>query len=292
MLLSLQHPFSHSREENKYINKEKLESFLFLLAVFQLLTPIGTSQDCCRNESQELLRISLFSQCIMCPTRTEFIFCFSLSEIITLDAWEEIHSFEVSQVLISREERLFKEIAEQQSLTHFKEELDKLAYDYNDQKERVLKLVEGSLTLKPDDVKSLKSAIKAICEEEEQDHLWKHRDQTPPPWRPFGLKKLHDEKLCSLVKERLDNPPTPPAVQLESSIQADITSMGRQLKEDLLWVVDVLKIFYPSHMDICNFYARLYHQALSARLRKIADFGLGDKDCTFLLRWVNEYYPE
>lgn len=135
--------------------------------------------------------------------------------------------------------------------------------------------------------------MKAIAQEDKLDQLWKQRDRTAPNWRPGGWKELHDSTLRSLVKDHMDNPSTPLAIQVEgSSVRADIQSMGMQLKHDLLWVVDVVKTCYPPEMDICNFYAGLFHQIFSSRLRKIADFGLDDKDSTILLQWVNDYYPQ
>lgn len=195
-------------------------------------------------------------------------------------------------MLIQREERLFGEITEAEVLVHHEEEKEKLAVDYAELEGRVLQTLEVSLI--PEEVSSeaLTSAVKAIIQEVDQDLRWKQRTWIPPAWRPRCWKKLHDEKLRSLVEQRMDNPSTPLPSGKWSSIQADIQSLGRQLKEDLLWVVEVVKICYPHQLDICNFYAKLYHQNLSSRLRKIAEFMLDNRDCIFLLRWVNEYYPE
>lgn len=199
---------------------------------------------------------------------------------------------EASQLLRDREERLFGEIMEAEALKHHEEEVDKLAADYRDLEGLVLQTLRQSLTPGEVRVEVLASAVRAINQEVNQDQQWKQRDRISPAWRPCGWKKLHDSTLHSLVEGRIDNPSTSPADQVEqSSFQANINSMGRQLKEDLLLVVKAVKSCYPPEQDICNFYARLYHQTFSARLRKIAEFVLEDKDCTFLLRWVNEYYP-
>lgn len=195
-------------------------------------------------------------------------------------------------MLIQREERLFGEITEAEVLVHHEEEKEKLAVDYAELEGRVLQTLEVSLIPEEVGSEALTSAVKAIIQEVDQDLRWKQRTWTPPAWRPRCWKKLHDEKLRSLVEQRMDNPSTPPPSGNWSSIQADIQSLGRQLKEDLLWVVEVVKICYPHQLDICNFYAKLYHQNLSSRLRKIAEFMLDNRDCIFLLRWVNEYYPE
>lgn len=200
---------------------------------------------------------------------------------------------EASRLLIEREERLFEEIKESDELKHHEEEVWKLAADRNALEALVLQTLKLSLDLEEDSSGALASAVKAMTQEEDQDRKWTQRGQTPPPWRPSGWKKVHDSTLGILVEDRLDSPSTPPADKADQpSINADVNSMGRQLKDDLLAVVRVVKSCYPPQLDICNFYARLYHQAFSTRLRKVADFVLDDKDCKFLLRWVNEYYPQ
>ncbi|KAF1374411.1 hypothetical protein PFLUV_G00228820 [Perca fluviatilis] len=215
-------------------------------------------------------------------------------QIVTLTFEQRLEAqqlFEAGQLLIEREDRLFWEINEAEKLTHHEEEVNKLAADHH----ALQGLVQKTLSLSLGEVSSetLTSAVKAVNQEEDQDQQWTQRDRTPPQWRPSEWKKLHDSTLRCLVEERLDNPATPPADKGNmSDIEADVCSMGRQLKEDLLSVVDEVKSCYPPEWNISNFYAGLYHEAFSARLRKIADFGLDDKDCTVLLHWVNEFYPE
>ncbi|XP_053192211.1 tumor necrosis factor alpha-induced protein 2-like [Scomber japonicus] len=199
---------------------------------------------------------------------------------------------EASQLLIKREDKLFGEITDAEAVKHQEEEVERLASDRRDLEDLIKKILNQSLKTEVN-AEALKSAVKAICQEEEQDQRWKQRDGTSPVWRPSEWKKLHDSTLYSLVKERMDNPHNPPAdFGEQSSLQVDVCGMGKQLKQDLQWVVDVVKSCYPPEMHICNSYARWYHQFFSARLRQITEFGLENKDCTFLLRWVNEFYPE
>ncbi|XP_063355997.1 tumor necrosis factor alpha-induced protein 2-like isoform X2 [Pelmatolapia mariae] len=208
----------------------------------------------------------------------------------TFEEFLEMQAFcEATQQLIDREKHLFWETAEAN-----KEAVEKLAADHKALAERVWQILQQSLSLSSEEasVSALTSAVKAINLEEEQDQLWRQRCRTPPAWRPKKWKEHHDKVLHELVKGRMDNQSSPTGDQMnQSSIQADIQSMGRQLKEDLQWVVEEVKNCYPPEMDICNFYARQYHQTFSARLKKIADFVLDDKDCSFLLRWVKEFYP-
>ncbi|XP_068608111.1 tumor necrosis factor alpha-induced protein 2-like [Brachionichthys hirsutus] len=206
---------------------------------------------------------------------------------------EAQHFSEASQLLIETEERLFGDIKETEAFKHHKEDLDKLALNYRHLQDQVLQTLKMSLIPEEVNMDALTSAVKAVKQEEERDGLWRQTGRRPPAWRPCGWKELHDVTLCTLVERRMDNPATPPADQVERpSIQTDVRTMGRQLKKDLLWVAEVVKDCYPPEMGICQCYARLYHQHLCPRLRKIAEFDLEDEDCTFLLRWVNEYYPE
>ncbi|XP_050934235.1 tumor necrosis factor alpha-induced protein 2 isoform X1 [Lates calcarifer] len=212
--------------------------------------------------------------------------------ILTFEENLGLHKYsEASQLLIQREESLFGEITELDSLARHEEEVNDLAEDYGILKRNILQTLLQSLKADAN-TEALTSAVKAIYQEDKQDGLWRQTDRTRPGWRPNSWRELHDATLHNLVNERMDYPSTPSANQEgQSSVEAHIHSMGRQLKDDLLMVVEVVRNCYPPETDICNVYARLYHQTFSARLRKVADFGLEDKDCQFLLRWVNEYYP-
>ncbi len=206
---------------------------------------------------------------------------------------EEQRFCEASRMLIEREKRLFRGDKEAEALKGHEEEVKKLAEEYRDLEDSVMQTLERSLCRGEVRMEALKSAVKAITQETDQDQHWEKRKQTAPDWRPRDWKKLHDATLRSVVEKRMDNPSMPLTHQAGlSSIKADVHSMGRQLKDDLLFVVEELKSCYPPELDICNFYAKLYHQQHSSSLRKIVEFGLDDQDNTFLLLWVNSLYPE
>lgn len=187
---------------------------------------------------------------------------------------------------------MFGERKDDPALKVCEEDAAKLEADLRELQAAVLEALE--LSLSPEELKTeaLASAVKAIILQTEQDQRWKDRAQTPPAWRPCCWRSLHDKTLRGLVERRMDSPsaPTNSPVKL-SSFQEDITGMARQLKVDLLLLVTTVKDCYPPEMDICNFYAGLYHQTFSSRMKKVTEFGLGDKDCTAVLQWVNDYYP-
>ncbi|KAM8913463.1 tumor necrosis factor alpha-induced protein 2-like isoform 2-T2 [Spinachia spinachia] len=216
-----------------------------------------------------------------------------LNERLTYEQTLEAKRFwEAGRLLIEREERLFGEMQEAEAPAGHQEEVTELAARRGALQVLVLETLRLSLDRgEPRAGEALASAVQAVEQEEVQDRLWHQRGRTPPTWRPCAWKELHDSTLRGLVEERMDNASAPPLADL-SSIQADVHAMGRQMKEDLLQVVSVVRSCYPPEHHICLLYAEMFHCTFSARMQKIADFGLGDKDCTFLLRWVNEYYPE
>uniref|UniRef100_A0A667ZDV8 Tumor necrosis factor, alpha-induced protein 2b n=1 Tax=Myripristis murdjan TaxID=586833 RepID=A0A667ZDV8_9TELE len=195
--------------------------------------------------------------------------------------------FEACLQLIEREERLSGQITEEK-------EVSRLAKDRGALLSLVELILKKSFSPGEENLEALASALKAICQEEQQDRLWAQRHEGAPEWRPSHWREHHNSTLRRLVEERMDNAETPvtPDKMQRSSIQRHICGMGKQLKDDLKQVVEVVKGCYPPEFDICNFYARLYHRAFGARLRKITEFGLEEADCTTLLCWVNNYYPK
>ncbi|XP_034015390.1 tumor necrosis factor alpha-induced protein 2-like isoform X2 [Thalassophryne amazonica] len=205
---------------------------------------------------------------------------------------ERLQLSEASQQLIEREERLFGEMMETNALIHQEEDVNKLITDRRALEDLVNSTLRTSLSQAEVNENVLTSAVKAISQEEMQDWVWSQRSpQTSPAWRPSGWKNLHDSVIQSLVEERMMNPANPTMNHDSSSVQLDICSMGKQLKEDLLWVVEVVKKCYPPEENICQMYAKLYHQTFAARLRTIAEFVLNDRDGTYILLWINDFYP-
>lgn len=141
---------------------------------------------------------------------------------------------------------------------------------------------------------SLKSAVSAIVEEEKRDQQWsKAMEGQVPSWRPQGWRKTHDrmlEELVTLRINRLDN--VQGVENLSSSLKTDICKMGKLVKDDLLRVVQNVKYCYPEEFDICNLYARLYHQVFSERLQDLSTSPMEIEDCTYFISWVYDHYPK
>ncbi|XP_062851227.1 tumor necrosis factor alpha-induced protein 2 [Trichomycterus rosablanca] len=141
------------------------------------------------------------------------------------------------------------------------------------------------------DKELLKNAVLAIQQEEQQDKRWEGiKKSKRPPWRPRACKKNHDLLLQNMVEQRMEEAKLDSDVNLKSSVQLEITAKAKRLKEDLLQVAKHVKNCYPKE-NVVQFYAELYHNAFSAKLREITDYGLANKDCTYVLQWVNNLYP-
>uniref|UniRef100_A0A4W5QAV4 Tumor necrosis factor, alpha-induced protein 2b n=1 Tax=Hucho hucho TaxID=62062 RepID=A0A4W5QAV4_9TELE len=221
-----------------------------------------------------------------------------LKELLTFEQNLERNRLSAAgQQLIEREERLYGLISEegvQLTTEREKEEKEQLTRDHKALLSQIDLAVKSSLSSDEDSLEALKSAVKAILQEEEQDRRWLKQEGKQPAWRPSECRRHHNTVLQSLVEERMDNAELPPeeSNKLRSSLQRDVCGKGRRLQEDLLRVVKDVKGCYPEDMDICNFYGKMYHQAFSAGMRKIEEYGLGMDDCSYLLYWVNVAYPE
>uniref|UniRef100_A0A8C8G858 Tumor necrosis factor alpha-induced protein 2 n=1 Tax=Oncorhynchus tshawytscha TaxID=74940 RepID=A0A8C8G858_ONCTS len=220
-----------------------------------------------------------------------------LEELLTFEQNLERNCLSAAgQQLIEREERLYGQISEEvvQSTTEWEKEEEQFTRDHKALLSHIDLVVKSSLSPDEDSLEALKSAVKAILQEEEQDRRWLKQVGKQPAWRPSECRRHHNTVLQSLVEERMDNAELPPeeSNKLRSSLQRDICGKGRRLQKDLLRVVKDVKGCYPEDMDICNFYGKMYHQAFSAGMRNIEEYGLGMDDCSYLLYWVNVAYPE
>ncbi|KAF4105542.1 tumor necrosis factor alpha-induced protein 2 [Onychostoma macrolepis] len=200
--------------------------------------------------------------------------------------------------LITREDRLFElkqdGIGSKMMLVEEEEDSEaRLAKDYEDWMESVMQTLENSLDLQSlEKQELLKEAVQAILQEEEQDMRWKgFQEEERPPWRPRRCKQNHEALLEQLVQRRMDEAQSDSSVEIQSSLQQSIICKAKRLKEDLLKVVTWLNSCYPEEENVCQFYATLYHNTFSARLREVAEYTLCDKDCVLLLQWVNQVYP-
>lgn len=80
-------------------------------------------------------------------------------------------------------------------------------------------------------------------------------------------------------------------VSLDFLAPCQVCHMGKRVKEDLFTVMTLVKDCYPANVDILNIYAGLYHQTFSLRLAELTSSELEINDCSYLLFWVNHYYP-
>lgn len=201
--------------------------------------------------------------------------------------------------MIIREDRLFalrqEGIGSKMKLVEEEEDSEaRLAKDYEDLLELVMRTLENSLNLQSaEEQKVLKEAVQAVLQEEERDMRWEgFQEKERPPWRPRRCKQNHEAMLERLVQRRMEEAQLDPSIEIHSSIQKSITSKAKQLKEDLLKVATWVHSCYPEQENVCQFYATLYHKIFSAKLREVAEYMLCDEDCILLLQWVKQDYPK
>ncbi|XP_036429322.1 tumor necrosis factor alpha-induced protein 2 isoform X2 [Colossoma macropomum] len=210
---------------------------------------------------------------------------------------KEQHFAVAGKQLINREERLFSVkqdgVGSNKSLVEEEEDYEEsLRKDFEDLLEEVWSTLENSFEVRTENEKeALKQAVLVIQQEEEQDRRWEGvAEKERPPWRPRCCRWTHDSLLQNIVQRRMEEAKLDSNADIKSSIQKEIIGKGKQLKEDLLHIVEHVRSCYPGE-NVCQPYAKLYHQAFCAKLREITDYGLSDDDCSHVLQWVNIHYP-
>ncbi|KAM4633627.1 tumor necrosis factor alpha-induced protein 2-like [Polymixia lowei] len=206
---------------------------------------------------------------------------------------------EASRQLISREEQLFSQEppGAESNLAPSEEEQDKLQKDIEALLLQVWMAVHNTFSTSSsgENLEVLRSAVITIKEQEAQDQRWKGcPEEQVPEWRPQKCLSTHITLLHAMVDSRLRNAGlenTSGPDGLSTSLKREVCQMGKRLKEDLLTVVRQVKDCYPPEFNILNLYAGLYQQTFSSRLTELARAELDVDDCSYLLSWVNEYYP-
>ncbi|XP_070843061.1 tumor necrosis factor alpha-induced protein 2-like [Chaetodon trifascialis] len=202
---------------------------------------------------------------------------------------------EVSRRLIIREEQLFSQDSPSE------EEEDQLQQDFEALRLQIWMAVHTTFTTSSsssspqEQLEVLRSAVASIQQQEVQDQRWTGcLEGRVPVWRPQKCLSTHNILLQNMVESRLMKTTEDDSSGndgLSSPLKREVCRMGKRVKEDLLTVVRMVKDCYPPHMDILNLYAGLYHQSFSARLTELAASGLETDDCSYLLFWINHYYP-
>ncbi|XP_022068118.1 tumor necrosis factor alpha-induced protein 2a isoform X2 [Acanthochromis polyacanthus] len=198
---------------------------------------------------------------------------------------------DISRRLIIREEELFSQDSPSE------EDEDQLQKDFEDLRLQICMAIHNTFTpsSSTEHLEVLRSAVASIQQQEVQDRHWTAYSQDQVPrWRPQKCLSTHNILLQNMVESRLTKAAEDDSSggdKLSSAVKRQVCRMGKRVKEDLLSVVRTIKDYYPPQMDILNVYAGLYHRSFSARLTELAASGLETEDCSYLLFWVNHYYP-
>ncbi|XP_051775664.1 tumor necrosis factor alpha-induced protein 2-like isoform X2 [Erpetoichthys calabaricus] len=211
-----------------------------------------------------------------------------------------VQTFEecLEQRRLSQASRLLIEL-EQTCYHDDGEETQKKRDEINQQYEQLMAIIckaaRDAITCSSEDLVLLQSAVNAIEQEEKQDQRYLEESKRNPKIqgaRPREWRKKHDKVLKETVESRMDDIEDMSSCEkFSSSVKKNIFKMGMRVKEDLISVVKNIKDCYPEEYDICNFYAQLYHTAFSSHIQRLVDFELDPEDCSYLLCWLNDYYP-
>ncbi|XP_076127923.1 tumor necrosis factor alpha-induced protein 2a isoform X1 [Alosa pseudoharengus] len=220
--------------------------------------------------------------------------------VVVLSFEENLHQnhlAEAGRQLIARENAIFGLGTDQDSVDvdGRAKEIDQLQMDYEMLQVRQWMVIHETFGDKPGEkhLTELRSAVISILQEDEQDTHWLEPEGQVPDWRPRQCLLNHNNLLEKIVDVRINKAENEEkgTDKLSTALKKQVCKIGKRVQSDLLKVVKDVKHCYPDELEICKIYARLYHQAFSRRLREFAQTSLDVEDCTYLLLWINSYYP-
>lgn len=203
------------------------------------------------------------------------------------------HLAEASQQLLAWEEHLFSPQSSDEEVICTEDEKDSLHKDYENLMLHIRMAVHDSFN--KENQETLRSAVQAICQQEEQDRHWEQAaEEKRPCWRQLKCREIHDTLLKEVVEVRLQqaNQEENGADELSTPLKREVCRMGKRIQKDLLHVVRDVQQCYTSEFNICTIYVQLYHQAFSAKLTKFAHTNIELQDCIYILSWIHGYYPK
>ncbi|XP_017312074.1 tumor necrosis factor alpha-induced protein 2a isoform X2 [Ictalurus punctatus] len=203
------------------------------------------------------------------------------------------HLAKASQQLLAQEEHLFRPKSSDKEGICIEDEEDGLQKDYETLMLHLRMAVHDSFN--KENQEKLRSAVQAICQQEEQDRQWEKKEEEKHPcWRPLKCREIHDALLKEVVQVRLlqTNEEENGADKLSTSLKREVCRMGQRIQKDLLHVARDVQPCYTSDFDIFNMYVQLYHQAFSTKLLEFARTNLELQDCIYILCWIHGYYPK
>uniref|UniRef100_H3AYP9 TNF alpha induced protein 2 n=1 Tax=Latimeria chalumnae TaxID=7897 RepID=H3AYP9_LATCH len=178
--------------------------------------------------------------------------------------------------------------------TETTKELEDIQSAYKTLGDRIWEIIEKSMTIAKDEPELLKSAVQIIVQEEEQDQKYLAEKETSgkiQESRPRQWKK----NWMSVIKQSLTNgmneAPSVSLANKTSSLCQCFLNIGKRIKNDLNTVETHVKHCYPEEFDICNIYAKFFHDFLSDQLKAVTEFHLQKKDNHFILCFVQNIYP-
>lgn len=203
------------------------------------------------------------------------------------------HLAEASQQLLAQEAYLFSPQSSDEEINCTENEEDSLQKDYETLMLHLRMAIHDSFN--KENQERLRSAVKAIHQQEEQDRYWEEvAEEKRPCWRPLNCKEIHDRLLKEAVEVRLQqtNKEENGADKLPTPLKREVCQMGMRIQKDLLQVVKEVQQCYTSEFDICNMYVQLYHQAFSRKLMEFSQINIELQDCVYILCWIHGYYPK
>ncbi|XP_044128500.1 tumor necrosis factor alpha-induced protein 2-like [Bufo gargarizans] len=163
---------------------------------------------------------------------------------------------------------------------------------YESLEKEMFQVISESIVQNPGD--PLVQVIKAINKQEKEDskilqnkEIAGHQRTTPRKWKEKWARCVAES-----VSQRISNGSAISTKNTTSCLSQRFCNLGKTFKNDLIHVIQNLGPLYPPEFNVCNLYARCYHQYFMSEIESVTEYELTEEDTYFLLCWIHNLYPQ
>ncbi|XP_040267586.1 tumor necrosis factor alpha-induced protein 2-like [Bufo bufo] len=163
---------------------------------------------------------------------------------------------------------------------------------YESLEKEMFQVISESIVQNPGD--PLVQVIKAINKQEKEDskilqnkEIAGRRRTTPRKWKEKWARCVEES-----VSQRTSNGSAISTKNTTSCLSQRFSNLGKTFKNDLIHVIQNLGPLYPPEFNVCNLYARRYHQYFVSEIESVTEYELTEEDTYFLLCWIHNLYPQ
>ncbi|XP_043930458.1 tumor necrosis factor alpha-induced protein 2-like [Protopterus annectens] len=160
--------------------------------------------------------------------------------------------------------------------------------------EQVSDTVTSMLTIADTNPQLLKNAVNTIIQEEQEDEKYVTGKTCTPSSRsrPRKWKVKCLSSLRNVAFSRLNEFQSYTSVDSDCSVFQHLIFLGKQVKQDLIFIITHVKPCFPEEYRICFIFSMHFHEYFSSEIKQLMKKIQLEKKVTHsLLCWILNFYP-